>query len=680
MVEIPKPLKLTATDQRVLTQEHYTSADRARIPHLYRPYEEAFLRYVARGPMSGDPSNHLWRSFRLCARMMLDVGCTYWAFSWERLVTWRAEQQHLHAHRSPGWHHNWDARWTEVTATLFFLEVLPYSEEIYRANHMELAYKWVGKEVVNAIQERFVDMALTIGYRYPRQALKNGAAVVLMVLTANRSTDLASISRADLEAWEAQTRRSRRVARSGVTTAQKVLAAMGYLDGEAPRRAGGASRSRASWGRTAPSIIDTCERFLSDLRTMRRPGTVNVYETILRRFGDWLGNHDPTVRSVADVRRQHIEAYKQAVAEMKIGDHISALRPSRLGDKRGQPISRNHQIRCISCVRAFFEMIETLEYPERPGRRLFIRGNIASRDHELPRFIPDAEWHRFVSTAQTLTPELVEQHRLPRPYERSRAILAVLLECGLRAGELSRLDTGCVIAAQDAATGAITHWLRVPTGKLHNDRMIPVRPSLVETLDIWMRCRGPQPLLRDERTEKMQDFLFTWRGSSPTPDSLNSLIARISQIAGVPRATSHQFRHTLAVQWRKNGMKIETISRMLGHYVGDRGQGAVDNWSREAFSWSLASGPSKMCCRPTRPLAAASSHWRLSVGRNSVVVWKKLQDSRIDSKWQSSPTGRAQWPLPSIRRCISRRSLSISHPLASAGSCLGLVVERFNRF
>lgn len=31
-------------------------------------------------------------------------------------------------------------------------------------------------------------MALAIGYRYPRQALKNGAAVVLMVLTAKRST------------------------------------------------------------------------------------------------------------------------------------------------------------------------------------------------------------------------------------------------------------------------------------------------------------------------------------------------------------------------------------------------------------------------------------------------------------------------------------------------------------
>src|SRR6266849_4844886 len=222
-------------------------------------------------------------------------------------------------------------------------------------------------------------------------------------------------------------------------------------------------------------------------------------------------------------------------------------------------------MRCLSCVRAFFEMIDTLEYPERPNRRLFIRGDLSARDHELPRFIPDAEWHRIVDTVRTLTPELVNHYRLPQPYERSKAILTVLLECGLRAGELSRLDTGCVITAQDAATGATTHLLRVPLGKLHNDRMVPVRPSLVDALDAWMRCRGPQPLIRDERTEKMRDFLFTWRGSSPTPDSLNHLIARICNIAGVPRATSHQFRHTLAVQWRKNGMKIETISRMLGH-------------------------------------------------------------------------------------------------------------------
>jgi integrase len=292
---------------------------------------------------------------------------------------------------------------------------------------------------------------------------------------------------------------------------------------------------------------------------------VNVYESILRRFGDWLGHADPTVCSVADVRRPHIEAYKQAVAAMKIGDYTSALRPSHFGRRRGQPLSRSHQIRCISCVRTFFEMIEALEYPGRPGRPLLVRGAVGRADHELSRFIPDADWNRFVEAARDLTPEQVEEHRLPPPYERTRAMLAVLLECGLRAGELCRLDTGCAVTARDAATGAVTHWLRVPMGKLHNDRLVPVRPALVETLDAWMRRRGPQPLLRDERTGKMQDFLFTWRGSNPSPETLNALVAKVCRIAGIARTTSHQFRHTLAVQWRKNGMKIETISQMLGH-------------------------------------------------------------------------------------------------------------------
>ena len=86
--------------------------------------------------MNGDPTNHLWRSFRQCAQMMLDLGCTYWAFTWKRLLQWRREQERMNANRSPGWHHNWQARWTEVTAALFLLEVLPYSEEIYRADHM----------------------------------------------------------------------------------------------------------------------------------------------------------------------------------------------------------------------------------------------------------------------------------------------------------------------------------------------------------------------------------------------------------------------------------------------------------------------------------------------------------------------------------------------------------------
>ena len=380
------------------------------------------------------------RPFRMCARIMLDLDCTYWAFTWELLLAWREEQQRLHAVRSTGWREWWNTTWTQTTSTLFFLEVLPYREETHRQNYLEIAQKWLGKETTHAIEDQFVAMAKVIGYRNDNDVRERGARVVLAVLTAKRTADLASISKADLEQWEAETRRAKKVARVGVTIAQKVLAAMGYLQGASPRRAGGGdSRARATWGRTAPSIIDTCERFMADLGTTRRPGTMEMYETALRRFGDWLGHVDPAVRSVADVRRRHIEAYKQALTEMKIGDYTSALPAKRPRPRRGRLMGRSHQARCLSCVRVLFDMIEVLEYPERPGRQLFIRGDVARRDHELPRFIPDPQWHRILEVVEGLTPELVIEHRLPLPYERTRAILAVLLECGLRAGELCRL-------------------------------------------------------------------------------------------------------------------------------------------------------------------------------------------------------------------------------------------------
>ena len=46
-------LRLTAVDRRILSQERYSSADRAKIPHLYAPYEDAFLRFARLGGSRG---------------------------------------------------------------------------------------------------------------------------------------------------------------------------------------------------------------------------------------------------------------------------------------------------------------------------------------------------------------------------------------------------------------------------------------------------------------------------------------------------------------------------------------------------------------------------------------------------------------------------------------------------
>jgi site-specific recombinase XerD len=217
-------------------------------------------------------------------------------------------------------------------------------------------------------------------------------------------------------------------------------------------------------------------------------------------------------------------------------------------------------------VRSFCERIDLLDYPERPRRKLWIHGDTPRVDHQLPRAIPDQDWQRLNDAQQRLTSEEATKHRFPPPFERTQAVFAVLFESGLRAGELCRLDTGCLLAASDPQTGEQTHWLRVPVGKLHNDRMIPVRVQVVAAIDAWMKVRGQQPAMLDERTNKMTDYLFAWRGQAFAGSLLNVCISKLCELAGTERRyTSHWFRHTLATLWRRRGMRIETISRMLGH-------------------------------------------------------------------------------------------------------------------
>ena len=49
----------------------------------------------------------------------------------------------------------------------------------------------------------------------------------------------------------------------------------------------------------------------------------------------------------------------------------------------------------------------------------------------------------------------------------------------MRAGELAGLDADAVVRI-----GA-GHWLRIPLGKLRNDRYVPLHPDLVGLLATW---------------------------------------------------------------------------------------------------------------------------------------------------------------------------------------------------
>ena len=430
MIDESRPTVLTEQDRAVLAKGKITRCDRAMVPHLWDPFRDAYLAQVRQ---LQPPEQDLWRAFRSCAHMMLALDRPYWAFTWEQILTWRDESRPNAADTLDIQRRQWDQCWADVTATLFFLDVLPYREAVYQQHHGALARKWLGEEQVRKIEERFLKTAHAIGYRYERQVLRRGVSILLSVLGAAGKRDLADLTRADLEAWEHCTGRSSRVASSGVTMAERVLAAMGYLQGEAPRSAGGPSRTRFTWGRTAPAIVATFERFLDDLRSTRRPGTVQTYVSVLRRFGDWLGEFDAGVSSVAAVRRHHIEAYKQMVAKSTVGEYGTPATCVHAGKRLGQPLSRAHQVRCLSCIKTFFEMIEVLEYPERPGRLSSCAAIVRPRIRSCPasfRMATGIAWSPPPSSSHPTGPQ---RSACPCPtsgYEQSSACCS-RRDCGL---------------------------------------------------------------------------------------------------------------------------------------------------------------------------------------------------------------------------------------------------------
>ena len=126
----------------------------------------------------------------------------------------------------------------------------------------------------------------------------------------------------------------------------------------------------------------------------------------------------------------------------------------------------------------------------------------------------------------------------------------LLARTGVRVGELCRLRRDGIVTLDGG------WWLRVPVGKLHNDRYVPLHPQLVTMLTDWLNST------HDHGT----GLLLTRPTGAPiNPMVVRRMLIRVAKAAGLPHVHPHQLRHTLATQAINRGMRIEAIAAMLGH-------------------------------------------------------------------------------------------------------------------
>lgn len=134
---------------------------------------------------------------------------------------------------------------------------------------------------------------------------------------------------------------------------------------------------------------------------------------------------------------------------------------------------------------------------------------------------------------------------------RNVAIILVLLDTGMRVGELTRLTASDVntmtgeIVIQPFGSGLKTHGRTVFLGKVAKKAVFRYQA---------------------EREIQPGDTLFMLDTGGPmSATSVLQLLNSIGRAAGVAHVHPHRFRHTFAIQFLRNGGNVFILRKLLGH-------------------------------------------------------------------------------------------------------------------
>ena len=278
---------------------------------------------------------------------------------------------------------------------------------------------------------------------------------------------------------------------------------------------------RCLWPRATVRLPKEIDRFTKALEPTRKRSTVAGYRGGLRQLHVWLAAHK---LSFDAVDRSHIVAWLDWL------------------HRRG--FSACHRVHVIQVVRAFFRWREEQpDYRGQPADDLFRKGDLPKLPDYLPRPVP-------------ADLDLVLQKRLRK--SRSLPALGLLLmrRTGLRVGELRMLPLRCTHQDHRGNT-----FLKVPLGKLNNERLVPLDRRTIQLLD-KLRVVGSTGLRGKRRTHLFE----THGGKRISYEAFRIALARACKgLVFAEPMTTHRLRHTYATTMLAGGVSLPALMKLLGH-------------------------------------------------------------------------------------------------------------------
>lgn len=139
---------------------------------------------------------------------------------------------------------------------------------------------------------------------------------------------------------------------------------------------------------------------------------------------------------------------------------------------------------------------------------------------------------------------------------RDKLVLELLYGTGMRLAELIGLKIGDINFYNNNLT---------VLGKRNKHRVIPINRTLVEAINIYLKCRE-EVLIENPENKDNHYLILTDNGTQAYPMFIQRLVKRyLSLVTSLEQRSPHILRHTFATHLLNRGADLNAIKDLLGH-------------------------------------------------------------------------------------------------------------------
>ncbi len=264
-----------------------------------------------------------------------------------------------------------------------------------------------------------------------------------------------------------------------------------------------------------PSLSKTQKEFTEYLEEKNRAdATILAYGTDIRQLIEYVrdeeGKEDPNELTYEDLT-------------------------GYLNDLRDQNYTKKSISRKINSIRTFFGFLKEKGYVTNDPSAKLTHPKIEPKP---PNILSETEYRALRDAC--------------RQDNRMYAIVELLLQTGLRIGELRKIRLQDVGFSEDDSKGT----LHIRPSHRKPARDIPLNKRAQTAIKEYLEVRP----------EANTDILFVTRPGNPyLIRNIRAAMKRYFKKAGMPDATVNDLRHTFIAQQLKNGADVTYISKIVGH-------------------------------------------------------------------------------------------------------------------